>query len=60
MGFKHVGDAGGSVAMLGTQLCKISLRVIVDSGVAAELWTSAWGRALPRQEAQKLVGVACF
>ena len=39
---------------------KVSLRIIVESGVAAELWASAWGRSLPWQKPQQLVGIAGF
>ncbi len=60
MGFEHVGDAGGSVAMLGAQLREIGLSIVGESGIAAELWASSWWWSLLGQEPQELVGVAGF
>ena len=35
MGFEHVGDAGGSLAVLTTKLVEICLGLVVEGGVAA-------------------------
>ena len=35
LSMEHEGHAGGSVAVLGAQLCEISLGVIVESRIAA-------------------------
>ena len=55
MGFEHVGDAGSSVAVLGTKLRKKCLGLVVEGGIAAKLRASACRRSLPRQETNQLV-----
>ena len=60
MGFEHVGDACGSVTLVGAQLRKIRLGLIGDGGVAAKLRAGTRRWSLLGQEAQELVRVASF
>ena len=60
MGFEHVGDASGSMALIAAHLRKIRLGLIGDGGVAAKLRARTRRRSLLGQVAQELVRVASF
>ena len=48
IGFKHVGDAGGSVAVVGTKLRKESLCIIAEGSIATQLRARACLRPMTR------------
>ena len=60
MCFKHVGNAGGGVAVLRGELVEERLGIVVNSGITAKLRACAWWRTLVRQEPQDRIRVGRF